>query len=259
MCTWTWDHTYADEKNREIVLFAAASTTHAVNAVLSIYTREHGGTVIPSFASSSTLAKQIDRGAPAELFLCANPKWMDYLEKRDMIETETRKDLLGNRMVLIVPGRVSKSDSTLPGGARFSTLGPDLDLIPILDQGKNRGILAMGDPDHVPAGIYGMQALTSLGLWPEIASRIARAKDVRAALVLVERAEASAGIVYATDALGSKRVMVEGVFPEHLHEPIKYPLAIIQGRSTPRTRELAAFLQSEAALAVFKTYGFTGL
>ena len=240
----------AGADQQTITVFAAASTTNAVTDIAALYETDHPVKIRLSFASSSTLAKQIENRAPADIFLSANPKWMDYLAEKGMILTETRRDLLGNRLVLIVPG-----DSAIDG----LQVDSGLDLAGILGDGR----LSMGDPDHVPAGMYGKNAMMHLGLWDAIADRLARAKDVRAALVLVEREECPLGQVYATDAAISDKVRVAGVFPEESHPPIVYPAALVKkdtgGQANPGPEALSFldFLQSDTADRVFETYGFT--
>ena len=224
-------------------LFAAASTTNALTEISQIYLTKHQTKIIPSFASSSTLAKQIQQGAPADVYVSANPKWMDFLEKNNMIQPGTRIDLLSNRIVLITPQASSLTLKVAPG----------FDLSGVLGSEK----LAMGDPAHVPAGIYGKQALESLGVWKDVEAKVARAKDVRAALVLVEREEAPLGIVYATDAAISKKVKVIDLFPESSHPPIIYPAALVAERATPQAADFLKFLQSSDAKEIFEKYGFS--
>ncbi|MGD9824462.1 molybdate ABC transporter substrate-binding protein [Desulfobacter sp.] len=226
-----------------IRIFAAASTTNAVGDIINAYTGETGKAVVPSFASSSTLAKQIDQGAPADVFLSANPKWMDFIEGKKLVEPGTRTNLLGNRITLIQP----------LSGKLSIEISKAMDLAGILGDDK----LAMGDPDHVPAGIYGRKALESLGLWDSVSPKVARAKDVRAALALVERAEAPLGIVYATDAAISKKIKVVAVFPEETHPPIIYPACIIKGKAGDDAKAFFEFLKSPKAAEIFKTYGFS--
>ena len=226
-----------------IRIFAAASTTNAVGDIIKAYTAQTGKAVVPSFASSSTLAKQIDQGAPADVYLSANPKWMNFIEKKELVEPGTRTNLLGNRITMIQPA----------SGELSIKISKDLDLAGILGDDK----LAMGDPDHVPAGIYGRKALESLGLWESVSPKVARAKDVRAALALVERAEAPLGIVYATDAAISKKIKVVALFPEETHPPITYPVCIIKGKAGDDTKAFFEFLQSPKAAEIFKTYGFS--
>ena len=224
-------------------VFAAASTTNAITDIARLFKEKNKGTVTHSFASSSTLAKQIANGAPADVYVSANPKWMNYLAKKKMIVPGSRFDLLGNRIVLIAP-----KDSSLK-----IKIAPHFDLARVLGDGK----MAMGDPAHVPAGIYGKQALEKLGVWKAVEPKVARAKDVRAALALVERGEAPVGLVYATDAAISKRVKVIGVFPEDSHPPIVYPVALVKGRATPTARSFIEFLTSPDAKGIFEKYGFT--
>ncbi|MBU2549643.1 MAG: molybdate ABC transporter substrate-binding protein [Proteobacteria bacterium] len=228
----------------EVLVFAAASTTNAITEVCRIFNRKGQGTAKASFASSSTLAKQIENGAPARVYISANVKWMDYLQERGLIETRTRRDLWGNRVVLIAP-----ADSDTPR----MDVGPDLPLTGLLHGGR----LAMGDPDHVPAGIYAKQALVSLGLWERVEPHLARAKDVRAALALVERGECPLGLVYATDAAISKKVRVIGLVPESAHPPIIYPAAILEGQARGAVSAFFELLRSPESRTVFEKYGFT--
>ena len=213
----------AGAKAESITVFAAASTTNAITDIAQLYKESHPIKVLLSFASSSTLAKQIEQGAPADIYLSANPKWMNYLEEKKAIVVDSRTNLLGNRIVLIAPAQ-STIDKLV--------VNSHLDLAGLLGDGR----LAMGDPDHVPAGMYGKKAMESLGLWDQIKEKIARAKDVRAALVLVERAEAPLGEVYATDAAISNKVKVVGIFPEESHPKIVYPVALVKKK--PRGRSL---------------------
>lgn len=227
----------------KVTVFAAGSTTNAVTDICNLFTEKKMGRVTPCFASSSTLAKQIDHGAPADVYLSANPKWMNFLEKNNLIEPGTRFDLLGNRIVLIAP-----LDSKME-----ISIGPGFDLPGLLGDEK----LAMGDPDHVPAGIYGKQALESLGVWAAVAPKVARSKDVRAALALVERGEVPLGVVYATDAAISKKVKVVGVFPEKSHPSITYPAALVAGKATTGAKTFLEFLKTPDAKAIFEKYGFS--
>jgi molybdate transport system substrate-binding protein len=214
-----------------------------MNEVGEVFNKKGVGKCVISFASSSTLAKQIERGAPADIFLSANVKWIDYLSERGLIEPGSRFDLLGNRIVLIAP-----RDSPL----RIH-IEPHFKLAELL--GHDR--LAMGDPDHVPAGIYARQALESLGVWNSVERRVARVKDVRAALALVEKGETPLGVVYATDAGKSSKVQILGLFPENSHPPITYPVAIVSGRARALTETFLSFLKSSEAKVIFEKYGFT--
>ncbi len=226
-----------------IRIFAAASTTNAVGDIINAYKAKTGKEVVPSFASSSTLAKQIDQGAPADVYLSANPKWMNFLEEKGLVASGTRTDLLGNRISLIQP---------LSGSLNI-TIAPGMDLAGILGSDK----LAMGDPDHVPAGIYGRKALESLGAWDSVAAKVARCKDVRAALALVERAETPLGVVYATDAAISSKVKTVSLFPENSHPPITYPACIIKDKANDEAKAFFDFLKSPDAAAIFQKYGFS--
>lgn len=226
-----------------ITVFAAASLTDALNDVGAAWEKAGHVPVRFSFGASSTLARQIEQGAPANLFASADEQWMDYLAKRGLIVPGTRRDLLSNTLVLIVPA----------SHPAHVTIGPGFDLAAILGP---QGRLATGDPKHVPVGIYAEQALKTLGLWDSVQSRLAPAADVRSALLLVEHGEAPAGIVYATDAAVSKNVMVAGVFPASTHPPITYPFAIIKGGDTAQARALVQFLSSPPARATFERRGF---
>jgi molybdate transport system substrate-binding protein len=228
----------------KITVFAAASLTDALNAIDAAYTAKTGTAVTVSFASSSTLAKQIEAGAPAQIFLSADTKWMDYLDKKSLIEPGTRHDVLGNKLAQIAP-----SDS--PVG--MLSIDRTLDWQHYLGAD---GHLAVGDPDHVPAGIYAKEALTNLGAWSLLQPRLARADDVRGALALVERGEAPLGIVYVTDARVSQKVKIAGVFPESSHSPIVYPFAIVKGAASPVVQAYFRFLSGPEARTVFNRYGF---
>lgn len=228
-----------------VTVFAAASTTNAVSEIGRLFSDQKNMTFTPSFASSSTLAKQIEQGAPADVYISANPRWMDYLAEQKLILPGTRSDLLGNRIVLIAP-----ENSDISVG-----IAPDFPLVKLLGDSP----LAMGDPDHVPAGIYGKQALQSLGVWDAVASSVARARDVRAALALVERGETPLGVVYATDAAISGKVKVVAVFPEDTHPKITCPVAVVAGKDSPASTAFLDFLRTPEARAVFEKYGFTVL
>jgi molybdate transport system substrate-binding protein len=226
-----------------VTVFAAASTTNAITELGNMFGGQGAGNVTPSFASSSTLAKQIENGAPANVFISADEPWMNYLEERKLIDPVSRFDLLGNKLVLIAP-----SDSSIK-----IEIGPKFDLAKLLANGK----LAVGDPDHVPAGKYAKAALEKLGVWKDIESKLARAADVRGALTLVERGEAPLGIVYSTDAAITPKVKVVGVFPEGTHPKIVYPAALVAGKATAAAKSFLDFLRTPEAKAVFVKYGFT--
>ncbi|MHA1113823.1 MAG: molybdate ABC transporter substrate-binding protein [Alphaproteobacteria bacterium] len=225
-----------------VTIFAAASLTMALTAALARFAHSDDARAVPVFAASSTLARQIAAGAPADLYLSAHPSWMAYLDERGRIETGTRVDLLTNRLALIAPRDAPLDLVIAPGFALRRALGD--------------GRLAIADPSHVPAGIYARSALISLGAWNAVAGHIAAAWDVRATLALVERGEAPAGIVYESDARASKRIAVAGLFPADSHPPIRYPLAILSGRAHPAARRLHAFLLGQEAAAIFAVHGF---
>jgi molybdate transport system substrate-binding protein len=229
-----------------VTVFAAASTTDVMTAIGRLFNENETGRVDFSFAASSTLAKQIENGAPADIFLSADQAWMDYLADKMAIDPDTRADLLGNRIVLVAPANSDlKSISIVQG----------IDLTAALNGGR----LAMGDPDHVPAGRYGKAALETLAAWGGLANHIAPCQTVRSALALVERGETPLGIVYATDAAVSAKVRVVGTFPAATHSPITYPLAMVTGRQSPAVHCFFQFLQSPAARAIFEQAGFTVL
>ena len=225
-----------------LVVFAAASLTDALHDIAPLWQARGHAAPSYSFASSSTLARQIEQGAPANVFASADEQWADYLAKRDLLADGTRKDLLGNALVLVAP-----ADHPQP-----VAIGPDL-----IKRLGATGRIATGDPSNVPAGIYAKQALTRLGLWDQLGPRIAGAADVRSALLLVERGEAPLGIVYGTDAAVSKNVTVVGIFPDSSHDPITYPFAATKSGDTPEARAFLAFLAGPEARAVFVKRGFT--
>ena len=227
---------------QEVTVFAAASLTDAMKDVSAKWVEAGHPALRMSFGSSSTLARQIEQGAPANVFASADEKWMDFLADKKLIAEGTRKSLLGNELVLVVAA----------DKPRHVTINKSFDLNELL--GAN-GRLATGDPAHVPVGIYAQQALRSSACG-RISPKLARTEDVRAALLLVERGEAPAGIVYATDAAVSKAVMIAGVFPADSHDPVSYPFAVTKSGDTPDARALLAFLGSPAARAVFTERGF---
>lgn len=225
-----------------IIVYAAASLTNALQDIDRAWTKQTGTAVKESFASSSTLARQIEAGAPAQVFISADTKWMDYLAQKGLVANEVT--LLGNELVLVAP-----ADSSL----RLQRIGPDTDWQQLL--GRD-GRLAVGDPDHVPAGIYAEESLKQLGAWSLLEPRLARAEDVRGALALVERGDAPLGIVYATDARIDAKVKTVGTFPADSHSPIVYPAAEVKGADSAPARDYFNFLHSAAARAIFARYGF---
>lgn len=227
-----------------VTVYAAASLTNVLQAVGAEYTRASGVPVKFSFAASSVLARQIEAGAPADVFLSADREWMDYLEQRGAIAAATRANVLGNRLALIAP---ADSRVELEIGPNFA-----------LRRALGRGRLATGDPDTVPAGRYARAALTALGVWSGVEDRLVRADDVRAALAFVARGEALLGIVYATDARVDRRVRIVALFPEGTHPPIVYPVALTTS-ARPAAAGFVAFLRSPAARAAYERAGFAAL
>ncbi|HVW73019.1 MAG TPA: molybdate ABC transporter substrate-binding protein [Rhizomicrobium sp.] len=226
-----------------VTVFAAASLTDVMKDVAGVYQARTGVSVTLSFDASSILARQIDNGAQADIFMSADEDWMDYLQKDNRIIPGTRRNLLGNRLVLVAdsdPGPIPK-------------IAPHFDLAGALGDNK----LAMADPASVPAGKYGKAALTALGVWDSVAPKVAQAESVRVALEYVARGEAPFGIVYATDARLAP-VKVVGVFPENTHPPILYPVALTRTAS-PAARAFLAFLSGKQARAIFEKAGFTTL
>lgn len=225
-----------------VLVFAAASLTDALNAAGAAYEKTGAAAPAFSFAASSTLARQIENGAPAHLFISADEEWMDYLAERKLIVADTRTSFLGNTLVLIAPAAKPVA----------LEIGPGFPLAQALRGGR----LALADPDAVPAGRYGKAALEHLNVWNSVEKNVVRADNVRAALVFVAQGEAAAGIVYGTDAAADKRVTVAGVFPETSHPPISYPLAVTAAHDTPAARAFRDFLLSDAAKAIYTRYGF---
>jgi molybdate transport system substrate-binding protein len=228
---------------RDVLVFAAASLKDALDEANSLFLFENGSGVRVSYGASSALAKQIENGAPADVFISADLDWMDYVAERKLIKQDTRAKFLGNRLVLI-----ASADSKLS-----LTIGPSFPLAQAL--GDRR--LAMADPTSVPAGKYGKAALEKLGVWGSVAGRIAPAQDVRAALILVSRGEAPLGIVYQTDAAADKNVKVIGTFPESSHPPIVYPMAILAGSANGVAPVYVQYLLSPKAEPFFEKRGFT--
>lgn len=227
---------------QDVVVFAAASLTNALDEAARAFEQQGGARLKISYAASSALAKQIESGAPADLFISADLDWMNYLEQRHLIQTATRRNVLGNRLVLVAPA----------DGDLKVEIKPGLDLAGFLRGGR----LAMADPDSVPAGRYGKAALEKLGLWNSVRAAVAPAESVRAALLFVSRREAPLGIVYATDAAADPRVRIVGVFPEDSHPPIIYPAALTADSKNPSAARLLEFLGSPAVMPIFEKEGF---
>lgn len=232
----------AAESRPPLLVFAAASLTSVLQEIGPAFEKESGRAVKFSFAASSALARQIESGAQADVFFGADTDWMDYLQARDLIQPASRVNLLGNRLVLIAPANSTLQLKIAPGFALADALGTG-------------GRLSTGDPDSVPVGKYARSALTSLGVWNQVADRLVRADNVRSALMFVERGEVALGIVYATDAAIDPGVRVVDTFPASSHLPIVYPIALTRGADADAAR-LVAFLRGPAARAVFERYGF---
>ncbi|MDT8895715.1 molybdate ABC transporter substrate-binding protein [Halomonas sp. I1] len=226
-----------------VELFAAASMTDAIDRMVARFEASHDVEVVPVYAASSTLARQIANGAPAEVYISANVEWMDWLGEQGVALTE-RTDLVHNRLALVAPAD-SQQKPFAPGDDETiaARLGED-------------ARLAVGDPAHVPAGIYARQALQSLGEWETLAPRLARAANVRAALALVERGEAPLGVVYSTDARASDTVRQLGLFPSSSHASITYPVAVVGERPSDAALTLRRWLESDDAMAIFRAEGF---
>lgn len=227
---------------RPITVFAAASLKESLDEAAAAWTKRSGQRVSISYAGSSALANQIEQGAPADVFISADGEWMDYLQQRKLIDVDTRTNLVGNRLVMIAP-----ADSAL----RTLALKPAA-----VRQALGNGRLAMAEATSVPAGRYGRQALTTLGLWDAVSGRLAQADNVRAAMAFVSRGEAPLGMVYATDAQAEPRVRVVAAIPGRTHDVIVYPMARVAKTSPAATRGFLTFLRGDEAKAIFKRAGF---
>ena len=227
---------------RELTIYGAASLTNALQDIGTAFAAGGGAKVKFSFAASSLLARQIEAGAPADMFFSADTEWMTYLADRNLIQPATRKDVLSNRLVLIGPASSTIALEIKPGFALAQALG--------------EGRLAVADPDSVPAGKYARQALTTLGVWGSVAERLVRAENVRVALTYVARGEAPLGIVYETDARAEPKVKIIGTFPENSHLPIVYPVALTAGATSAEARAFLAYVEGPQAAEVFRHYGF---
>ncbi len=226
-----------------VTVFAAASLQNVMKDIGAAYTKGSGAPVTFSFAGSSTLARQIEQGAPADLFVSADPDWMNDVEKRGLVQPAKRKDILTNHLALVAP-----KDSTI----RLK-IAPWFPLLEALGGGK----LAMADVT-VPAGIYGKAALENLKVWSQVEGQVARAENVRGALNFVARGEAPLGIVYDTDAMIEPGVRIVGLFPDDSHPPILYPAALLKG-AAPGAAEFLRFVEGPEAKAIFEHYGFRRL
>jgi molybdate transport system substrate-binding protein len=240
--SWIALSTTVSAQQNKLVIFAAASLKDALDEVNVVYQRDKRQETTTSYAASSTLAKQIEAAAPADIFISADLDWMDYLAKKNLIKLATRTNLLGNRLVLIAP-----VDSTVK-----LAIGPNFPLAQALGTGR----LAIADPSGVPAGKYGKGALEALGVWSSVADKLAPAENVRATLLLVSRGEAPLGIVYQTDAVADKGVKILGVFPDNTHPPIIYPIAAVAASTNSADADYIAYLEAPAARTIFGKQGF---
>jgi molybdate transport system substrate-binding protein len=231
----------ASAEPKALIVFAAVSLTDALNEIGDAFTQQTHLPVKFSFAASSALARQIEAGAPAHVFFSADTEWMDYLQSRDLIERDTRKEVVGNALVLIAP-----ASSHLE-----MRIEPNMPIVQALQGGR----LATGDPDSVPLGKYAQAALTRLGVWNEVSARLVRADNARSALAFVARAEAPLGIVYQTDARIERNVRIVATFPTASYPPIIYPAAAVKGAGAD-AQSFVVFLQGRAAQMVFRKYGF---
>jgi molybdate transport system substrate-binding protein len=236
----------AQAQTKDLVIFAAASMKNALDEAANNWVKESGKPAPKiSYAASNTLAKQLENGAPADLFVSADLDWMDYAAGKGLIKPDSRVSLLANRIVL-----VAGKDSTTK-----LDLKPGADIASALGDGR----LAMGNVDSVPAGKYGKAALEKLGAWDKVKDKIAQADNVRAALLLVSRGEAPLGIVYATDAAADPQVKVVATFPEDAHPPIIYPVAVTKDSANPDAQAFLTYLRRPAARPIFEKQGFTVL
>jgi len=235
----------AHAQEQTLTVFAAASMKNALDDIGAAFTKQRGSKVVTSYAASSALAKQLEQGAPADVFACADIEWMDYSAQKKTIRDDTRVNLLGNRLVLIAP-----KDSKIGNVA----IAQGFDLAKLIGDGR----IATGEVNSVPVGKYAKSALETLGIWASVEKKFALADNVRAALALVARGEAVLGIVYETDAKVEPGVKIVGVFPADSHPAIVYPVAATVN-AKPEAAAYLAFLRSGTAKAVFERYGFTFL
>ena len=232
----------AHARGRGPLVLAAASLQESLTAAADAWTALGHDRPVLSFAASSALARQIEAGAPADLFVSADEPWMDAVAEKGLVRRGTRATLLTNKLVLIAPAARGPSMPIRRGFPLARAIGD--------------GRLAMADPDSVPAGKYGKAALLGLGIWPSIAGKIAAAENVRAALAMVERRQVPLGIVYETDARATSAVRIVGVFPATSHPPITYPLALLSRSSHREAAAFHRFLLSQRGKAIFRRYGF---
>jgi len=231
----------AEQKKSQLLVFAAASLTNVLGELSTAWQTNSGVPVRTSFAASSVLARQIEAGGKADVFISADQEWMDYLQSRGLVEKSSRRNLVGNRLVLIAPADSKVELKIAPGFKLAAAL--------------NGGRLSTGDPDTVPVGKYARSALVSLGLWDEIQDRLVRADNVRSAMMFVSRGEAPLGIVYTTDALVDPKVRIVDTFPENTHAPITYPGAVTIGSNNYAVSFLE-FLSKPESLDTWRKFGF---
>jgi molybdate transport system substrate-binding protein len=241
----TPQHASAQTRGADLVVFAAASLKNALDSVNAQWKKETGSSARISYAATSALARQIEAGAPAQVFVSADLQWMDYMAGKKLIKPETRSNLLGNRIVLVAPKDTAKAVDIKPG----------FDLAELLGGGR----LAVANVEAVPAGRYAKAALEKLGVFASVKDKLAQAENVRAALLLVSRGEAPAGIVYRTDAASDKGVTIVGTFPEDTHPPIVYPVALTANATHPDAAAFLAYIRSGQAKPLFEAQGFTVL
>jgi len=232
-------------RSRPITVFAASSMTDVLEAMGAEFARTGGAPVRFSFASSAVIARQLEAGAPADMFVSADLEWMDYVQGRGLIQTHTRANMVSNRLVLI-----AAADSTIS-----LRIAQDF---PIARALGPRGRLSTGDPDNVPVGRYARQALTSLGVWNDVADHLVRAENVRSAMMFVSRGEAPLGIVYQTDAMADRKVKIVDTFPTRTHQPILYPAALT-AKAQPGALAFLDFVRGPRGRALFQRFGFISI
>ncbi len=245
MLAWSGDPPSAAAQE-SLTIFAAASLKNAVDDVDAAFSRATGTKVTASYAATSALAKQIEQAAPADVFISADLKWMDYVIQHKLVKEETRVNLLGNKLVLIAP-KNSKLDHV--------AISKGFDIAKLAGNGR----IAVADPSAVPAGRYAKAALENLGAWKAAEPKLAQVENVRATLAFVARGETPVGIVYATDAKIEPKVKIIGTFPDGSHPPVTYPAAQTAGSNNPNAARYLSFLRSNAAKAIFEKYGFSYL
>lgn len=248
MKKWVWvclclTSLWAHAEDRKVRVFAAASLTDVMNVLAKQYRQQSGVQVVPVYGGSGTLAKQVEQGAPGDLFISADEKWMRYLSERQLVQAASVQPWLGNRLVMITPQNKPLS-LRAASGTDIARQAP--------------GYWCTGDTLSVPVGIYAKQSLTALGWWEGLKSRLVSTQDVRATLTLVERDECDVGIVYASDAQSSSKVHVAGEFAENSHVPIIYPLALLTQASS-ESALFVRYLQSAEAKKLLLSYGFKPL